>query len=471
MKSIHAIAVAAFALTALPNGQAEDATAAAQSLRAQIAELDQKLRILERKLEVSEEENTRKFKAIPTITANDRGIRFESPDKKYKFALRGLLQVDGRGFLDSGSGTSVEQNEFIIRRARPVLEGTLFEKLDFRFQTELAGTVRLLDAFLNYNFSDELKLQAGNFKAPVGLERLKSAAAVTFNERGFTGDFTPTRDTGVQLHGDIDKGLLLWKAGIFNGRYDGYNGAASSPGDIDDGFDFGGSLFSHPFKKTDISLLQGLGVGIAGSWGSQEGVVVPVAPNFGTNGLRYRTLGQQNTIYQIAAGNRLEGDRYRINPSLYYYNGPWGLLGEYILSGVGASNIAGGKQELKNQAWTVETSYILTGEDNSFRGIKPKNPVTFGEGGGWGAWEIAARYTGLSFDNDAFRPGAQRLATANSVGGAHSWGLGINWYLTANLKAQFSYQQTFFDDAPNRVPGTRGIGDENAFFTRLQVNF
>lgn len=50
---------------------------------------------------------------------------------------------------------------------------------------------------------------------------------------------------------------------------------------------------------------------------------------------------------------------------------------------------------------------------------------------------------------------------------ARAWGLGLNWYLTGNLKLVASYTRTRFD-------GGTGGGDredEQAFFTRAQVSF
>jgi len=66
-------------------------------------------------------------------------------------------------------------------------------------------------------------------------------------------------------------------------------------------------------------------------------------------------------------------------------------------------------------------------------------------GGGWGAWEVAARFGQLDVDDDAFPLYAN---PANSATEATSWGVGLNWHLNRNLKVNLSYEQTTSKAAP-----------------------
>ena len=109
-----------------------------ETLRRQIAELDEKLRILERKQENADETNTAAFKAIPSIKADDKGLTVESRDKAYQFRLRGLLQTDFRSYLNTEQNNSAaaannpDQNDgFVLRRVRPRFQGKLWENLTF----------------------------------------------------------------------------------------------------------------------------------------------------------------------------------------------------------------------------------------------------------------------------------------------------------------------------------------------------
>ena len=58
-------------------------------------------------------------------------------------------------------------------------------------------------------------------------------------------------------------------------------------------------------------------------------------------------------------------------------------------------------KKLRHDAWQIAVSYFLTGEDASFRGVKPKQDFDFGTG--WGAWELVARYSEINLDEDTFK--------------------------------------------------------------------
>lgn len=461
------LAVTGFLATATvltPTVRADD-TATIAALKAQIEELDEKLRILERKGELAEESNKAEFKKIPVIKADDKGLSVTSQDKAYQFRLRGLIQTDFRSFIDQDGQTIIDgQDGFLLRRVRPRFQGTLGENLSFDFQPELAGTVRILDAYGNYKFNDHFQLRAGQFKSPIGLERLQSAANLLFIERGFATNLVPTRDIGIQLHGDIlEPGILEYAFGVFNGSSNLYDARLNI--NNNESLDLVARLFSHPFKDSSITALQGLGIGLSASWGQDSTTVS------GTNGQQERLLTPgQNQLFRINENGSVtyDGDRVRLNPQVYYYNGPVGFLGEYVYNSQDYRR-AGKSETLENHAWTAQASYVITGEDASYAGIKPINPLKFGESG-WGAWEIAARVGGVIVDDDAFNPVAgQRLADANrSVEHALSYGLGLNWYWNTNVKWQLNYEITQFSDGDF---ANFDRNDEHFLAARFQVGF
>jgi len=120
----------------------------------------------------------------------------------------------------------------------------------------------------------------------------------------------------------------------------------------------------------------------------------------------------------------------------------------------------------------VAASYILTGEDNSFKALAPRKPLNPGDGG-WGAWELTSRVGSLDVDGDAFPRFANPLTAA---AGALSWGVGVNWHLNRNLKLSLNYEQTKFDlsnagVAPNAVRAPLIAKGEKAVLFRAQVSF
>ncbi|MDX9951947.1 MAG: hypothetical protein RBS75_07605, partial [Methylophilaceae bacterium] len=70
-----------------------------EALRALVQELDQKIRVLDRKGEIAEEKAAADKKAAPVIKANSGGFSIGSADGAHVFKLRGTLQADNRSFF------------------------------------------------------------------------------------------------------------------------------------------------------------------------------------------------------------------------------------------------------------------------------------------------------------------------------------------------------------------------------------
>jgi phosphate-selective porin OprO/OprP len=177
----------------------------------------------------------------------------------------------------------------------------------------------------------------------------------------------------------------------------------------------------------------------------------------------YRTGAGTNDATASVVAN---GDHWRLSPQGYYYWGPFGLFGEYVISDQELQRTAGAAtyQRVRNTAWQVATSYFLTGEENSYKPVAPKRPVSL-HGGGWGALEVAARIQQLNVDDAAF-PLLANPATAARE--ALSWGLGLNWHLNRNLKFNVDYEQTNFKGGGSSAFLREG---EKVILTRIQFSF
>ena len=108
----------------------------------------------------------------PIVTSGPDGLAVRSADGASSLRLRGYLQTDGRLFI---AEEAVSNNDtFLIRRARPVLEGTVYGRFDFKLMPDFGqGQSVLYDAYVDVRFIPALKLRAGKFKPPIGLERLQ----------------------------------------------------------------------------------------------------------------------------------------------------------------------------------------------------------------------------------------------------------------------------------------------------------
>lgn len=519
-KIISSLLISSGALGLATPATANDSSELEQ-MRALVQQLDQKVRILDRKAELAEKVAATKKKETPVVKASEKGFGLESAGGKNVIKLRGLLQADYR-YFDQGAndvrnrsnqragdldanGFHEAQDTGLLRRVRPTIEGTLFGKYDFRFTPEFAGgSASAVDAYIDARFDPAFKVRAGKFKSFVGLERLQSGSDIKFLERSYvTNAILPNRDLGVAVHGDVFGNKLNYAVGIVNGVADGGN--ISTGSEFNEDKELTGRLFATPFKDSD-SALAGLGFGIGATYTDSQGernlnFTDTSAADATRNGLpRYVTEGQQ-TFFRYASASVADGRRFRFSPQAHYYYGPFGLLAEYArvsqdvsLSSGGPSSGGGGgsntvitpntKKRLDHDAWEIGASYLLTGEDASFKGVKPKRNFDLDKGG-WGAWELVARYSEIELDDATFRNPAGTAFTgayadlSTSAQKAQTWTGGVNWYLNQNVKVAVNYAQTKFDGGAGigitaiNAAGTnvRDREDERALLARFQVAF
>jgi phosphate-selective porin OprO/OprP len=392
------------------------------------------------------------------------GFFLESSNGDFKLKLRGLLQTDARFMpLESGDTNS---DTFWLRRVRPIFDGTVYKYFDFKIMPDFGnGKTVLQDAYADITyFGPWAKIRGGKFKGPFSLERLQSAADLLFVERSLTNALAPNRDIGAQLYGDLFDGRAQWQVAFSNGNVDG----GSNDGDQTSDKEFTARLWTTPFSDYDNIWVKNLGFGFAGNYGKQN-----KGDNLSAN-VAYKTAGQATYFKYVSSSAKTvyaDGDRTRVAPQAYWYVGPFGLMGEYIISGQGAQLIdtkAGTKTkgDYTNSSWFVQASYVLTGEDASFKGVNPINPFD-PFNGRWGAFELAARGSQMWIDQDLFREGlADKTAAAKQ---ADNWGIGVNWYLNRNVRLMANWEHTWFDRYIKFGGNTRD--HEDAILGRFQLAF
>ncbi len=388
----------------------------------------------------------------PTLSVGASGFTLRSADTNFALRFRGLLQLDSRWSDDDAIGDS-----FLVRRARPIIEGTVFRDFDFLITPEFGGsspTIR--DAWLNYQYNDPLQLRVGKMKSPGNLERWQGAANTLFIERALPSLLWPVREVGFMLHGELwagDEdaakslaagGLVNYAVGLFNGTGDA---RAAGNSDFDNDKTGAGRLFFHPFLKSGVEPLKRLGVGISGTYGEMQGDL-GLPDDFDYDG-------------DVVAN----GLHWRVGPQAYWFWGPLGLLGEYSISSQRLEQEVApfASTRAENSAWMVTASWLLTGEEATFRAVTPRknfDPRT----GAWGAWQFVARYSSLDLDNDLFPTFADPTELPTS---AASWGVGLNWYLNRNVRAALNYNHCDFKGGQGSAIGQA----EHLFATRVQLAF
>ena len=339
-----------------------------------------------------------------------------------------------------------------------VLEGSLGKYVDFKVMPDFAGSsFTLFDAYVDLKPFEFLKLRAGKFKPPVGLERLQSAKDLIFVERALPTNLVPNRSVGLEIWGAPFDGALTYELGAFDFAPD----LGNVNGNLNDDFTFDGRVFAQPFISTDIAAVKGLGAGISGSYGSQIGTLS------NSDLPTYKSAGQAN-IFSYVTGTTIDkqaiqsGNLTRFEPQAYWYFGPLGVLFEYNQSRTPVT-LDKTSDTIANAAWQVTGQWILTGEENSFKGITVKNPFDPWNGK-WGAVAVSARYGTLDVDRDAFR--LKFADPTKSVQRAEEFALGTEWFWNRNIQVYLDYFQTEFYKGAGS--GTYNRPTEHAVIGRIQ---
>lgn len=391
------------------------------------------------------QDNPGEKKSLPQ-SAGPEGFGLQSESGDFRLQLRGYVQFDGRFY--TGDEGALATDTFLLRRVRPILQGSLGRYFDFNLTPDFGGgTAVLQDAWIEFKPSPKLRVRLGKQKPPVGLERLQSATAIHFVERAFPSLLSPSRDVGIQVHGELAGGVVAYGAAFLNGAPDG----GSIDNDLNDSKDLAGRLFFSPFKKGKSSL-QGLGLGIAGTTGRQSGPLPA-----------YRSAGQISVI-TILTGITADGTRKRYTPQLSFYSGRVGFLAEYAQSTSRVKKADGQRFDLEAKAWQATATLALTDDRASYSGVRPKRAFDPAKGQ-WGALELVARIHGLELSRESVEAGL--IDPTRSARELSAWAVGLNWSLTRNIKQVVDFERVSFK-------GGSSAGDresENLFVVRTQVGF
>jgi phosphate-selective porin OprO and OprP len=437
--------------------------------------------------EVVEQQAGSATQSSPQIFAGPGGFSFQSPDGANQIRFHGEFDFDGRFYNDNLTPEG-SRDGWLLRRARPIIEGTFANMFDFRFNPDFAGGKTVIqDAFLAARFNPLFVVTAGKFKEPFGLERLQLSPNNRFIELGLPSDLVPNRDLGLQVSGTFNfpTGTLTYQVGYFDGVVDGTSTDANTTPDIDnnDKKDWVARLFAQPFLKTD-SVLKYLGAGVAVSYVNEVGTPAnTLLPAYKTetqrNFFSFDGAAAAAGAIPVAGATIANGERLRISPQAYYYYQRLGLLAEYVSEsqdvsrtfGTGANALTR-RARLKPDSWQAYSTFFLTDDEATFGTVSPKRPFALDQPG-WGALEFAARISQLKLDSATFLSPAGTAAQwfadpSAQAREATAWTVGLNWYLTQNVAWYLDYSKTDFDGG---APNGRDRADESAFFTRFQVAF
>lgn len=385
--------------------------------------------------------------------------RFRSSNGDYAFKLRGQIAADAAVFDNTGGARDFNSGTQ-LRRARIGVDGAFDKDWLYRLEVDFAnasrddsatGEVDVKDAYIQYKGIDKTTLTIGQHKTPNTLEKTISSTDTLFVESPlFVEAFTNRTTAG----GDYKAGVSVkyadvnWTAtaGIFGENF-ALNGGGNSGGTAttvykDEGWGPAARLTWAPVNGIDETLH----LGVSGYWRDTGGR---------TSGLRFRTTPE------VSVDSTRLVDTGNINAKSYSFVGAE-LAGQYgpffFQSEYGATQVDRlGDSDVSFDGGYVQGSWVITGEnrdykDGAFSRIRPKRPFSL-KNGGWGAWEVATRWSTLDLND------------ANIVGGdEQNYSLGLNWYPNAYLRFLVDY--VHFD-------ATKGlVKDEgDALVTRASISW
>ncbi len=364
-------------------------------------------------------------------------------DAKFKFQIAGLLQLDWATVSGNRKLTPAlkESTGTQVRRARLSVLGTLYDRVDYRFESDFAnGQSKIRDAYLRINQLPWVgNLWVGHFKEPFSLTDMSGTKYITFLERPMSVDaFLVSRNMGVMLQNTAFDKRMTWAIGGFRETDD--QGRSFS---ADSAYNLTTRVTGLPWYEEHGRKLVHLGLSYSHRFRNNDNVRFSMRPEVNLTPMFVNTQDISSDGVDL------------INPELAMVYGPFSAQAEYTKTFV--STPVG--KNFDFSGYYVEAAYVLTGEHREYRentgafnGITPKH--NFDGQGGWGALEVALRYSSLDLDDATVRGG--KLRGINT---------GVSWYLNPNVRILANYSIS------DGRTGRKTFGDMSAFQVRAQVTF
>ncbi len=392
-------------------------------------------------------------KTLPKIDTNGK-LKLSSANGDFEWQPIGRIMVD-YNWIASDKNKLGSQAEF--RRTRLGMEGLMWGhwiwKLEFDFASAEAD---MQDAYIGYKDGDSW-LKVGQQHVPFGFSTMSSSKYMLFTERSMgSGDvLQPGRRIGISGFTAGNDYRWTFHTGLFAGPSGDDDDCLGTSLDECDESVTAAARGTFLLFMQDANHLVNAGGAVFYSVPQDSLVRVRARPyfhvtedrfidaNFGANGTGNNTGG-------LAAESVLG-----LNAEALLVYGPFTLGGEYTYWNVNTEpvpGLPGSTPDVSFDAYYIEASYFLTGESMNYNTKKAQydkiSPNSVVGKGGWGAWQIAARYDVLDLNDSDLGAGS---------GGEMRAGLiGLNWYVTQNMR----FMADFYKILETDRPGNKYDGDE-----------
>ena len=377
------------------------------------------------------------------------GFWLETADKNFSVMIGGRIQADWNG---SYPGDGV-QEEFDLqesysgvefRRARLSLQGLIFGNIDYKIEYDFStGEPEAKDVYIGMRKLPAVQyVRVGHFKEFFSLEELTSDSFTTFMERGLPNAFSPSRNMGIGAMPLFFDQRLTYALGVFaetdNSGFGFGNGQ---------GYNLTTRVTGLPIYEDEGAHLLHLGLAYSHKFRHDSSLTFSQRPES-----HLFPVALVNTNLNMPDPIATDGVDL-INPEIAWVWGQLSLQAEYqhaFVSQVDNPNPDFG-------GFYAYVSYFVTEGDKrayrlgegAFDRIVPKKNFSI-DGQGWGAWEVAARFSRLDLNSENVDGGALDDVTA-----------GVNWYLNPVTRITVNYVWAHLES----------VGDSNIIQGRFQLSF
>ena len=370
--------------------------------------------------------------SILTVLLSTIFTNAQNTEKEVKFG--GRIMYD----MATWGAEEFEYTGSEFRRVRLYSSGKMYGTVKYKLQLDFSGgKISFKDVWIELNkLPIQGNLRVGHFKEPLRLEALTSSKYITFMERGLPIAMSPERNTGAMYHTTIGKKISL-QTGIFRQSDDFGNDKIAD------------NNINITSRATYLAINDGnklLHLGVANSKRKSN-----------NKSYNFSSRAENHLGNKLISVNKEQVNYVNIfSGEMSYVNGPISLQMEALQTTINSIPEIERSSIINHEiiSYYGQVSYFLTGESRSYKNslsgfgrLNPKN--NYGENG-WGAFELAARFSAINTQKN---------------GSLEDITLGVNWHLNPNTRVMFNYVKG------EMVNELGEITLENALMMRVQLDF
>lgn len=385
---------------------------------------------------------------VEALEHNQPPVQTTAAGAGHRFDHRVFGMLQGDSVTIGQSAANIGQvghapNGVDLQRARLGIQGRGYDRYFYRFSVDFAQpdpvtsrVPRIVDAYAEIRELPFGTLRMGQFRVPMGIERLTNPNDLTFIERGLPQAFNPARELGLMAMNSTANYFFSWYGNVSTQQASAAGQQFGKAGRVDltqrvvflpwydepSGgrylFEVGGAYLYSNTRNSNVRYAS------APEAVLQYGNQINLVPYFVDTGA---ILARDTNTLQAEASTVLgplsfQAEYYGVfvNPTVnplpggndLFFSG-WYVFGSYFLTG---------EHRLYNRTQAIYTS--VTPFTNFFRLRGADRGILTG----LGAWEVAVRFSQLNLRDRYVQGGRLNDVT-----------FGLNWYLTQQMKIMANY--------------------------------